>query len=301
MNVTIKQLQAFVAVAKSGSFAEACDLVHLSQPALSISIKNLEEAVGGKLLARSTRSLALTPEGAEFYPAVQRLLADWDRSLEDVHNLFSLRRGKLDVASMPTFASSLLPPILGEFHRQYAAINITVHDVIAESVVDMVREGRVELGITFDPGDAQDLNFQPLFRDKLVAVLPQGHPLLNKKKLQWRDLQNFPYIALQRPSSIRLLIEQILQDHHINLTPAFEAHQLASIGRMVATGLGIGVVPALSSGQMHEMGAHCLPLTAPVITRNVGMITRKRQPLSQATEAMMAVILQWVKAHHRGQ
>ena len=301
MNVTIKQIQAFVAVAKSGSFAEACDLVHLSQPALSISIKNLEEAVGGKLLARSTRSLALTPEGAEFYPVVQRLLADWDRSLEDVHNLFALRRGKLDIAAMPTFASSLLPSILGEFHRQYAAINITVHDVIAESVVDMVRDGRVELGITFDPGDAQDLNFQALFRDKLVAVLPQGHPLLSKKKLQWRDLQNFPYIALQRPSSIRLLIEQILQDHNINLTPAFEAHQLASIGRMVATGLGIGVVPALSSAQMHEMGAHCRPLTAPVITRNVGMITRKRQPLSQATEAMMSVISQWVKANHRGQ
>ena len=66
MNVSIKQLQAFVAVAKSQSFAEACTLVHLSQPALSISIKNLEEAVGGKLLARSTRSVALTPEGAEF-------------------------------------------------------------------------------------------------------------------------------------------------------------------------------------------------------------------------------------------
>ena len=70
MNVTIKQLQAFVAVAKSGSFAEACHLIHLSQPALSIAIKNLEDAVGGKLLARSTRSLALTPEGAEFFPAV---------------------------------------------------------------------------------------------------------------------------------------------------------------------------------------------------------------------------------------
>ena len=74
MNVSIKQLQSFVAVARSQSFAEACTLVHLSQPALSISIKNLEEAVGGKLLARSTRSVALTPEGAEFLPVVQRLL-----------------------------------------------------------------------------------------------------------------------------------------------------------------------------------------------------------------------------------
>ena len=294
MNVTIKQLQAFVAVAKSRSFVEACTLVHLSQPALSITIKNLEESIGGKLLERTTRSVALTPEGAEFYPVVQRLLSDWDRSLEDVHNLFALRRGKLDIATMPTFASSLLPEILAQYHRQYADINVTVHDVIAESVVDMVRDGRVELGVTFDPGEAQDLNFQALFRDKFVAVLPIKHPLLEKPRLKWRDLQNFAYIALQRPSSIRLLIDQILQDHDIALTPAFEAHQLASIGRMVTAGLGISIVPALSSGQMHEMGARCRPVTAPVITRKVGVITRKRYPLSVASEAMLEVIAEWI-------
>ena len=91
MNVSIKQIQAFVAVARLQSFAEACTLLRLSQPALSISIKNLELAVGGKLLARSTRSVELTPEGAEFYPVAQRLLEDWNRSLEDVHNMFTLR------------------------------------------------------------------------------------------------------------------------------------------------------------------------------------------------------------------
>ncbi|MEH6591436.1 MAG: LysR substrate-binding domain-containing protein [Halioglobus sp.] len=293
MNVTIRQLQAFVAVARSGSFAEACTLMHLSQPALSISIKNLEEAVGGKLLQRSTRSLALTPEGAEFLPVVQRLLSDWDRSLDDVHNLFALRRGKLDIATMPTFASSLLPQILSRYHHQYPDINVTVHDVVAESVVDMVRDGRVELGVTFDPGEAQDLIFTPLFSDKFVAVLPKAHPLLAKTRLKWRDLPGFAYIALQRPSSIRLLIDQILQDHDISLTPAFEAHQLASIGRMVTSGLGISIVPNLSSGQMLEMGAECRPITAPAITRKVGVITRKRHPLSVASEAMLAVIADW--------
>jgi LysR family transcriptional regulator, carnitine catabolism transcriptional activator len=293
MNVTIKQLQAFIAVARSGSFAEACTRVHLSQPALSISIKNLEEAVGGKLLQRSTRSVSLTPEGAEFYPAVQRLLSDWDRSLEDVHTLFALRRGKLDIAAMPTFASSLLPQILARYHQQYTDINVTVHDVIAEDVVDMVRDGRVELGVTFDPGEAQDLNFQPLFRDRFVAVLPKQHPLLAKPELKWRDLSRFAYIALQRPSSIRLLIDQILQDHDIALTPAFEAHQLASIGRMVTAGLGVSVVPALSSDQMQEMGAECRAVSAPLITRNVGVITRKRYPLSVAAQAMLATIEAW--------
>ena len=175
MNVTIRQLQCFVAVARARSFAEAGALLHLSQPALSIAIRNLEEAVGGKLLERSTRAVALTPEGAHFLGVVQRLLGDWERSLEDVRNLFALRRGKLDIAAIPTFASSLLPQILADYHRQFPDINITVHDVITESVVEMVRAGRAELGVTFDPGDAQDLHFAPLFRDRFVAVLPAVH------------------------------------------------------------------------------------------------------------------------------
>lgn len=294
MNVTIRQLQAFVAVAKSRSFAEACTVLHLSQPALSIAIRNLEEAVGGKLLARSTRSVALTPEGAEFYPVAQRLLSSWEQSLEDVSNLFALRRGKLDIAAMPTFASSLLPGILAAYHRRHGEIDITVHDVIAERVVEMVRDGRVELGVTFDPGDAQDLDFRPLFRDRFVAALPGDHPLLQKKLLKWRDLRSFAYITLQRPSSIRLLIDRTLQEHAIVLKPTFEAHQLASIGRMVAAGLGISVVPALSSGQIREMGAECRPISAPVITRNVGVITRRRHPVSAASEAMLASIDQWL-------
>jgi LysR family carnitine catabolism transcriptional activator len=290
MNISIKQLQAFVAVASSQSFVEASAIIHLSQPALSISIKKLEEAVGGKLLARSTRSVALTPEGAEFLPVVERLLADWDRSLDDVHNLFTLNRGKLDIAAMPTFASSLLPELLAKYHRLYSDVKVTVHDVIAESVVEMVRDGRVELGVTFDPGDAQDLNFQPLFRDRFVAALPADHELLEKKNIKWRDLENTAFIALQRPSSIRLLLDKALLDADIKLKPAFEAHQLASIGRMVSTGLGVSVVPALSAGQMEEMGAVCRPISSPSITRKVGLITRKRHPQSVATKAMVDVI-----------
>jgi LysR family carnitine catabolism transcriptional activator len=293
MNVTVRQLQCYVAVAASGSFAEAGSLLHLSQPALSIAVRNLEEAVGGRLLQRTTRSVTLTPEGAEFLPVARRLLRDWDSSLEDVRNLFTLRRGKLDIAAVPTFASSLLPEILAAYHRKYADINITVHDVITESVVEMVRAGRAELGVTFDPGEAQDLHFAPLFRDRFVAVLPPEHPLLARRTLRWKDLTRHPYITLQRPSSIRLLLESTLAEHGIALVPAFEAHQLASIGRMVAAGLGIGVVPALSSSQMQEMGATCRAISAPVITRHVGVITRKRHPLSAAAQAMMAVIGRW--------
>ena len=140
MNITINQVLAFSTVAQTGSFAEAALQLHLSQPALSIAIKNLEEALGGKLLARTTRAVTLTPEGKAFYPVARRLLSDWQQSLQDVRNHFALRRGKLELAAMPTYTTNLLPQILADFHRQYPDIHVSVHDVIAENVVDMVRE-----------------------------------------------------------------------------------------------------------------------------------------------------------------
>jgi LysR family carnitine catabolism transcriptional activator len=263
---------------------------------LSIAIGKLEDTVGGRLFARSTRSVALTPEGEAFYPVARRLLADWERALEDLHNQFALRRGKLDIAAMPTFTASLLPGLLKAFHAAHPAVNVTVHDVVAEQVVDMVSANRVEMGVSFDPGEVPGLEFKPLFSDRLVAVLPARHPLLElERALRWVDLQNYPYITLQRPSSIRLLIDTELQKRGVLLTPAFEAHQLVSIGRMVAEDLGVSVVPTLSAPQMHDMGARTRPISGPVITRQVGVLTRRRSARSAAAQAMLDIVLRCEK------
>ncbi|MGK0441287.1 MAG: LysR family carnitine catabolism transcriptional activator [Pseudohongiellaceae bacterium] len=291
--ITIKQLKAFAAITQTRSFAEACELLHLSQPALSIAIKNLEQGLGGRLLERSTRTVTLTPEGEAFHGVVTRLLGDWDQALGEVHNLFTMKQGRLSMAAMPSYASSLLPLALKQYRQCYPDINIAVDDVIAESVVDLVRSGRVELGVTFEPGEAEDLHFEPLFTDKFVAVLPKNHDLLRQNQIKWQALQRYDFIALQKPSSIRMLIDQSLEKSGVGtVPPAFEAHQLASIGRMVVSGLGVSVVPALTEKHMLEMGAECRPMIAPAITRNVGVISRHRHPLSVAAQAMIAVLKQ---------
>jgi LysR family carnitine catabolism transcriptional activator len=295
MNIPINQVMAFTTVARTGSFAEAAIQLHLSQPALSISIKNLEDSVGGKLLSRTTRVVSLTPEGKAFYPVARRLLSDWEQSLQDVRNHFALQRGKLDIAAMPTYATNLLPLVLATFHKQHSDINVTVHDVIAESVIEMVRENRCELGITFHPGDIPELDFEPLYDDKFVVILPKIHALLKKPLLQWSDILDYPHISLQRPAGTRALIDKALANENLELRPVFESHQLVSIGRMVSHGLGLSVVPSTSKDQMIEMGLNCRDITSPEIIHKVGVVTRRLGTLSAAAQALLCLI----RAHHK--
>ncbi|BBO55875.1 LysR family transcriptional regulator [Cobetia sp. AM6] len=290
--MTLKQLKAFVAVARTLSFAEAGTLVHLSQPALSLAVKNLEESLGGRLFQRSTRQVSLTPEGRAFFPLARRLLSDWEHAEDEMRQRFSLGRGRVALAAMPTFAGNLLPGVLADFRRQYPEITIEVNDVIAEEVVERVTDGRVELGICFDPGVRQDLVFELLFEDRYVAIIPPGHALLEEAptSIEWSRLLKEDFITLQRPSGVRRMLEKRLEDAGMALHVAFETHQLVTCGRMVAEGLGVSAVPAMSSAQMSALGCQCLPLTGPEIQQRVGVIRRGRHELSVAVQAMLETL-----------
>jgi len=292
MNITIKQIRAFIAVAQLKSFAEACEQVHLSQPALSIAIKNLEEIIGGQLFIRSTRVLSLTPEGQIFLPVAQRLLADWDGALKDLHNMFVLNRGHLTIAAMPSFASTKLSQHIKNFRDLYPTINIKIFDVIAEDAIEMVRSGKVEFAISFDPGSSEDLKFEALFDDQFVAALPCEHPLVKEQALNWHSLALSPFIALQQPSSIRQLIDNKLAAEDIYLNIEFETNQLATAAQLVVANLGVSALPSLFIDQMQALGLVCRPLTSPVISRQVGIISKHRYPLSQSAQAFIKVIKQ---------
>mgnify|MGYP005989607705 CR=1 FL=1 len=269
-----------MAVAQTGSFLDACKIVHLSQPAISITIKKMEETIGGQLFSRTTRNLVLTPEGEMFYPVIKRIVGDWDSAFSDLHNLFSVSRGNLAIAAMPSFASTVLPIHIKTFHQQYPSINIKVHDVIAEDTLAMVRSGKAELAITFDPGEIDDITFEPLFTDDFVAALPALSPLLDNKEINWEMISQSPFIALQRPSSIRYLIDSVLKKNDIELNVEFESNQLATIGQLISSGLGVSVMPSLCIEQLLKMGVECRPLVDPKINRRVGIITKSGNQLS---------------------
>jgi len=288
--MTLKQIRAFLAVAQSLSFAVACERLHLSQSALSLTIKALEEGLGGRLFSRNTRNVALTPEGESLLPLARRLVADWDNAEDEMRQRFTLQRGRVTLAAMPSFAGNLLPPILKTFRARYPNVNVTVNEVINEQVLEMVRDRHVELGVAFEPMQSSSLAFTPLYLDRFVAVVPLDSPLARLSEIKWQALLEQPFITLQRPSTVRVMLEEHLQARGMKLPVEFESHQLATVGRMVASGLGVSAVPALCVGQMHELGARCITLSDPVIERAIGVLTKPGHELSAAAQALFDTI-----------
>lgn len=293
--MNVKQLRAFLAVAQYLSFAQAGERLHLSQPALSLTIKSLEEDLGGPLLIRTTRSVSLTPEGETLLPLARQLLTDWDNTEERLRQHFTLQLGKVSLAAMPSFAGNLLPEALRRFRDRYPKVNVAVHDVVNEQVLEMVRHRRVELGIGFEPQTTRALAFVPLFTDRFVAVVPAHSPLAGHESVTWAQLLEEDFITLQRPSAVRLLLEADLQERHGKLAVAFESHQLSTVGRMVANGLGVSAVPALCIGQMRELGACCVALEAPRIERRIGIMRLADHKLSKAAQALEEVLIESVR------
>ncbi|WP_277588385.1 LysR family transcriptional regulator [Pseudomonas chlororaphis] len=288
--MTVKQIRAFLAVAQSLSFAVACERLHLSQSALSLTIKALEDGLGGRLFSRNTRNVALTPEGEALVPLARRLIADWDNAEDELRQRFTLQRGRVTLAAMPSFAGNLLPPILKTFRARYPQVNVTVNDVINEQVLEMVRDRQVELGVAFEPQQSASLQFTPLYIDRFVAVVPSDSPLADLKDIDWQSLLEQPFITLQRPSTVRVMLEEHLLAQEMKLPVEFESHQLATVGRMVASGLGVSAVPALCAGQMRELGARCITLRDPVVERAIGVLTNPGHELSSAAQALFDIL-----------
>lgn len=291
MNPSIRQLQAFVAVAQSQSLAEASERIHLSQPAISIALRKLEEAAGGALFARTTRQLTLTPEGKAFLPVAMRLLNDWTEAFSDLEEHFSKQRGKVTVAALPTLAAGMLPGTIAAFHNRYPLINLSLHDVLADEVNLLVREGRADLGLSVPPNESEDLAFEQIAVDSYVVACALGHPLLSYESVSWSLLSKHTFIGISRRSSLRQDIDRIMEEVHSNMHILCEVSQIATVGRMVAAGLGISVLPELAFRQINNGGLDYRPLYAPKVTRPLGIITRRRAPLSAAATALRNLLL----------
>jgi LysR family carnitine catabolism transcriptional activator len=279
-NVSFRQIQIFVCIAQSHTFAQAAEKMCLSQPALSSAIKKMESQLGGLMFSRTTRKVELSPEGRQFLPVAVRLMGDWQDAFADLHNLFSLGQGKLSIAAMPSFAAGLLPSILQQFKTEFPNIKLSVTDVVMESVIKDVQAGRAEIGFSFEHEKMDGLDFHPILTDNFIAVLPVNHPLSKHQVVSWSHIALYPFVAMNKGSAIRQWIDSFMEIKHLSLDIVVEASQLATLGQFVKHDLGVSVVPALCQEQMLNKELLCLKIHQSGLSKRVGIIRKKNGNLS---------------------
>lgn len=284
--LTYKQVKAFLVLAQSSTFAEAAEKIHLSQPALSTAIKKMETLLGGKLFSRSTRKVLLSQEGKEFVPIAKRLIHDWDTATHDMQELFAMQRGKLTLAAMPSYANSQLPSILQQFKQRWEEINITIKDVVMEEVIALVREGRAEIGFSFESDYMEGLEFHPLLDNQFIAVMSEQHPLASNTQVSWANLTGYEFVAMNRGSSVRQWIEEFVGENAYSLNIVTEANQLSTLGELVKHGLGISVVPGICESQFSQNKVRCLPIKGVNLTKRIGVLKASRKSLSVTAQAL---------------
>ena len=275
------------------SFARAAEAMHLSQPAVSLAIQNLEQAIGGKLFARSTRSLELTPEGQAFFPTATRLLNEWEEALDDVNNLFTMQRGKLNMAVMPSFSTNVLPDLVRQYHQLYPQVNLSIQNIVMDDAIESVRKGRNELAISFASENMNGLNFTPLYDVTFMAVY-SDHFLPNLKDVNltdnWSALFDLPMVAMDKDSTVRRWLDETSQAQGLQSKIVAEVNQLDSLGQLVSMGIGVGIVPSLCADQMTQMGLHMQKISGEILRQPVGVVTKNQSPLSAAGKGMVELL-----------
>lgn len=285
-NVSIKHLQTFLAIVEAGNFRRASEVLHLSQPAVTAHVKQLEQAVGMPLLDRTTRRMRVTTAGDRLRTMAEHTLAELDAVLMELRDEAALKRGRISISCVPTIAASVLPRVLGRFGEKYPGVTVKVFDVIAERIFAQVMDHKVDFGIGPPPAVGSEFNFRAITRDPFVAVVPRGHPWATRKSVSLSDLVDVPFLALLQGYNVRETLDATMKKHGLKITPKYEVQHHYTLGGMVEAGLGITALPSMAVSMLSRPLLRIVPIK-PSPTREVGIITLRRRKLSPAPQAFI--------------
>ena len=294
INISLRQLRAFIALTEQGSFTRAADQTHLSQPAFSALIRSLEENLGLRLFDRSTRHVELTTEGREFAVSARRVLAEVGSALDGARDHLARRRGRVALALLPSLAAGWLPEVLAGFRVEFPGVELKVMDVLSEICIDHVRSGTADFAIAATCVETPELRAELFYRDEFHLVVPIGHPLLKLPEIRPRDLAAYPFIHLSRTSSVRQYRDAATLP--LQMQSLMEVDQLATVMGMVRAGLGISVVPTLTLFHFRQPELATRPLPWSGLKRSIYLVRRRDRSLSLAAQSLHG----WVMARRPG-
>ncbi|NML43361.1 LysR family transcriptional regulator [Ramlibacter sp. G-1-2-2] len=277
MKINFKVLSTFLAVAENASFRKAAEQTHLSLPAVSMQIKQLEERLGVALFQRTTRKVELTREGEELMISTRKAMAELDASLARIQKAAEAQQGHLSFACVPTIAGTRLPALLVEFARRYPGISVRVRELAQPDLLEAVRRRDVDFGIGPAPDRPGELDAQALFDDDYVALVPAAHPAAAKAGITLRELAKLPLLTLGASQFERHLLTALREE---DLAPElhYEFTHVSTMVAMAEAGLGVGVMPAVAVPPGTALKA--VRIVRPVMTRTIAIITIRGHTLS---------------------
>jgi LysR family nitrogen assimilation transcriptional regulator len=285
----LKQLRYFLGVCEAGSLLKASTRLHIAQPALGQQIAALEDELGVKLFARSTRGMALTPEGRTFAEHAKVVLTDADRAKDSVRNAATDPQGQVVLGLPTTVALAATVPIVQACRAKYPRIQLQVIEAYSGFLREWLQMGRLDLALLFGDESDPDLLKRVLLEEPLALVAPPGAPAL-PKTLRLRHLQNMELVLPGREHGLRRIIDEACAQQGIALRVVAEIDSLTSVKKAVAAGVGhtilsqSSVMEEVANGQLQA-----ITINESSMRRRVVCATRITRPTTLASAAVIGL------------
>lgn len=286
----ITQLRHFVWVSELRGFHAAAEKAHRTQPAISLSIRDLENKLGEALFEKrnaKTAKTELTPFGQQFLPKAKELIEHHDRVSRDMALLAKHKTGHLRLASVPSIASQVLPELLLEFVNSEKDLHISFFDDNSDAVYRMVESQQVDFGIAhqLNEQDHNDKIFTPIWQDQIGVVCPKDHPLARQQQIDWQELQQHRLIS---NGTTRLLDDT--EASSLAAHSQFYVSNMISLVAMLEAGFGVTTLPFFALPKNSKTLCF-IPLSSPKVVRQIGLVTLANKSMPPSAKLLFDFIL----------
>lgn len=284
-HLTLRQLQVFESVALHLSHSRAAKELYLSQPAISMQIKQLEQSVGLPLFGQIGKKIHLTDAGREMLNYSRNIFQQLQEMEAVFEDMKGLERGQLDISVVST-ANYFMPQLLAKFCQMHPKIQVSLHVANRDAVLQQLNENRSDLAIMGQPPQGLEMLAQSFMKNPLVVIAPPGHPLCKLKKVKLHKLEQESFLLREQGSGTRSSMERFFSEHGIQFHTGMEMGTNEAIKQAVQAGMGLGIISLhsaeleLETGRLAVLNVEYFP-----IVRHWYITHRKTKHLSTAAEA----------------
>lgn len=288
LTITLKQLETFVAVAESNSFRQASQKLNLSQSTVTSHIQHLERELGVPVFHRTTRAIRLTEAGRTLLSRATQTIEGLEGIVANFREEASVEHGDIRIVSAPSFACSIFPDLLANFHARYPKVTVRFREAFAHDILEAVRREEADFGIgPMVDGQPQDFEFQFLMKDEFCAVMSKNNVLAGQKTVEFREIAEQPILAMPLASAIRKKLVAVFVSMGLELRPKYEMLHHQTLVAMAAANLGIAILPRIALSSIGAQGVHIARLMKPQLSRDIGIFILRGHFPSPAASAFV--------------